>query len=79
MPIASHGHLTHERFMPAIESSQLALPAQCLRMSGIAFLAIHQHGPNRMQLPMLAEQMIPTESLRRDIPNAHLSPFTYQE
>src|SRR5215831_5251774 len=41
-------------------------------MPRIAFLAVHQHRPNGVQLSMLSKQMISTESLWRNIPDAHL-------
>jgi hypothetical protein len=73
MLVASRGHLTHQRLMPSIEGFEFPLPPQRLRMPGIALLTIHEYRPNRMQLPMLPQQMIPTEFLWRYIPNPHCS------
>lgn len=69
-PIA---HLNNKRLMPSIQSLQLPPPSQRLRILRIALLTVHNHRPNRVQLPMLPQQMIPTEFLRRNIPNPHCS------
>jgi hypothetical protein len=71
MLVPANGHLPDKRGMPAIQRFQLALPAQRFRMTRIAFFAVDQHRPNRMQLPVLAEQMVPAQSLRGNIPDPH--------
>jgi hypothetical protein len=71
MLVATIAHLSNKRLMPAKERLQLPLPPQCLRMMGIALFAIRKHRPNRVQLPMLTQQVGSTESPWGDIPNSH--------
>src|SRR5262245_8257982 len=73
MSIPTSVHFNNKRFMPSIQGLQLSLPSQRLWMMRITLLAIHDHRPDRMQLPMLPQQMIPAQSLWRDIPNSHRS------
>lgn len=68
-------HLNNKRRMPTIQSFQLPLPPQCLRMLRIALLAVHEYRPNRMQFPMLPQQMCPTKLLRRNFPIVHYSSY----
>jgi hypothetical protein len=74
MLIAANRHFLNQRGMPAIECFEFTAPTQGLRMTRITFLVVYQHRPDRMELPVLAEQMIPAQPLRRNIPNPHL-PF----
>jgi len=76
MLISTNGHFLDQRVMPAIECLELAAPTQGLRMTRIAFFAVYQHRPDRVELPVLAEQMIPAQPLRRNIPDAH-PPFVF--
>jgi hypothetical protein len=73
MAKAPRSHLADKRFMPAIQSFQLPLPPQRLRMPRIALLALREHRPNRVQLPMFAKQMVSAQPFRRDIPDTHYS------
>jgi hypothetical protein len=71
MPIPANGHFLNQRIMPVKQCLQLTPPAQGFRMTRITFLPVHQYRPDRVQLPMLPEQMITTEPLGGDVPDAH--------
>ena len=58
MRIPSGPHFPDQRLMAGIKSLKLALPAQGLRMQCIALLALSDHGPNGMELPVFTKEML---------------------
>ena len=55
--------------MAAIECSELPLPPQCLRMVRVALLPQSENRPDRMNLSMLAQQVVSAELRRWEIPD----------
>ena len=69
--VAAAGHLCDEGVMAQEEGGELALPADRLRMAGVAASLLDQHGPDGVQLAMLAEQVCTAEHFRWYVPNTH--------
>ena len=75
MSIAPAQHLYDLQAVPGEQSFEPALPAQGLGMAGIAFLVLGDDVPDGMQFPMLAQEVVPAEQARMDVPDAHLSGY----
>ncbi len=71
MAVAAAGHLGDESGVSSVERLEFALPSQRLGMPRVAPLVFGQDRPHSMELPMLAEQMLPAKGWRRQIPYPH--------
>ena len=65
MVIAAAAHFLNLLFMAAVERGEFSLPAQRFRMVCVAALPFCQDLPDRVQLAMLPEQMLPAQDARR--------------
>ena len=60
-----------EQFVPVVKRSELAAPTQGFRVAGISLFILGENDPERMQLAMFSQEMLPAEHRRRQIPNSH--------
>ena len=73
MPVPALLHLPNYRFVALVERGRFPYPAQ-----GLGMLSIPAHPavlgkdiPETMEFAMLAQQMLPAELARRQIPDTH--------
>jgi hypothetical protein len=65
MAVAAPPHFLNLPFMTPEERGQLSFPPQGLGMMRVAALPLRQHLPDRVQLAMLAQEVLAAELPRR--------------
>jgi hypothetical protein len=71
---ATNAHLFYLLIVARVKRGEPAPPADCLGMIGVASFACRKDRPDRVQLSVLAEQMLVAQFSGIEIPDAH----TYQ-
>ncbi len=72
MVISSATHFFNEQFVAVVKRSELTAPTHGFRVASISLFILGENDPERMQLTMFSQQMLPAEHRRRQIPNSHL-------
>jgi hypothetical protein len=73
MTVSSSSHFIYQGFVPHVQGLQPATPPSGLGMVGISLLPFCQYGPNGMEFPVLANEMLTTQFFHWNIPNPHTS------
>lgn len=63
-------HLPTDALVAAVEGRKLAPPSQGLWMPRVSVPSAREDGPNRVDLPMLAEEVAPAEFVGWEVPDA---------
>ena len=72
MPVTPLLHLLDEQLMTFLQCPKLSDPSQGFRMPRVAFFLFGYDAPDRVQLAVFTEQMLPAEIFWVDVPDAHM-------
>lgn len=73
--VSSVFHLPPDALVAAVECRKLAPPAQGLWMPRVSVPSAREDGPDRVDLPMLAEEVVPAEHMGWEVPDAQRPHF----